>query len=918
MLAVEQAVRWWLPPRGNAFRMNWLLLKNSLLVSGLTTLLAVALGFVAALALAALERRGRNLLLAAAVVALALPPFLVTNCWLHYLGATGAWRAWLPLNPFSLGGTVWILVLLLWPITLWAVWGAWQRLEAAQLEADPAVTGWALIRWLLFPLARPALGLAALLTFVLALNNFAVPSLLQVKVFPAEVWVQFNTTLDTAAAFRASWPLIVAPVLLLVGCGRREIAWPCIAGPVAPAIIRRQLGAVWVWSCGGITLLLCALSVGLPLVQLGAAKRTWIELAGALAAGQGAVWNSFWFAAVSATLVVGLGLAAGVMAPGRARSTAALPALEMLPWLLFLVPGVLLGIGLIALFNRGPFLRLYRSAGIVIVALVLRYLAIGWTGARHALRATDRDLAEAARLDGAGRWRVLRCVEWPQIAPLVAAAWYVVYLLGLWDVESLVLIIPPGGETLALRVFNLLHYGHNAQVNALCLALLGLAVAPLAVWAAIRSGGKWMRRREIQNPETAAGRAASTGIGRRTKCAPPHLRGGPAGLRRSLSGFRLNVGLGAVRHGRQVGGILGLVFLLGGCSPPSPENAAPVASRFFRAVRIIGTRGVAPGQFNQPRSVAVDREDNLFVVDMTGRVQKFAPDGRYLLSWQMPTTDFDPDLSLERDADGNILVLEPHFARVNHFTPDGRLLGQWGARGTNAGQFQMPCAVAVDSRGEVFVSEYDQVERIQKFRLEPASVGIPNSALRSPPSNGAVGPAPLGRFLLSFGTPGTAPGELNRAEGLGVDAQDRLYVADSCNHRIQVFDADGRFLRAFGQAGSGPGALSYPYDVCVDAEGRVIVWEFGNSRLQVFDAGGRSLEIIGGPGAAPGRFANPWSVALDSHGNLYVADTQNHRVQKFIRGPSPSSKAKVQGPTSAVTGHGLGLGTLDFGPSTHP
>ncbi len=904
--------------------MNWLLLKNSLLVSGLTTLLAVALGFVAALALATLERRWRNLLLASAVVALALPPFLVTNCWLHYLGATGAWRAWLPVNLFSPGGTVWILTLLLWPITLWAVWGAWQRLEAAQLEADPAVTGWVLVRWLLFPLARPALGLATLLTFVLALNNFAVPSLLQVKVFPAEVWVQFNTTLDTAAAFGTSWPLIVAPVLLLVGCGRREIAWPRVAGPVAPAIIRRQLGAVWVWSCGGITLLLGALSVGLPLVQLGAAQRTWIELAGALAAGQGAVWNSFWFAAVSATLVVGLGLAAGIMAPGGRRSTAALPALETLPWLLFLVPGVLLGIGLIVLFNRGPFLLLYRGAGIVIVALGLRYLAIGWTGARHALRATDRELAEAARLDGAGRWRVLRCVEWPQIASPLAAAWYVVYLLGLWDVESLVLIIPPGGETLALRVFNLLHYGHNAQVNALCLVLLGLAVAPLAVWAAFRSGGKWMRRREIRNPKPEIRGKPETGnpktVGRHatstrnrlgTKRTPSILGGGAVpssfGLRNSEFGFRPPAALAAVAAG------FGAALLLAGCTPPPPESTAPVVSRFFRAVQIIGARGVAPGQFNQPRSVAVDREDNLFVVDMTGRVQKFAPDGRYLLSWQMPTTDFDPDLSLERDADGNILVLEPHFARVDHFTPAGQLLGQWGARGTNAGQFQMPCAVAVNSRGEVFVSEYDQVERIQKFRLElePAPAGLPSS-------KGTAGPAPLGRFLLSFGKPGTAPGELNRAEGLGVDAQDRLYVADSCNHRIQVFDADGRFLRAFGQAGSGPGELSYPYDVCVDGAGRVVVCEFGNSRLQVFDAGGRSLEIIGGPGAAPGRFANPWSVALDSHGNLYVADTQNHRVQKFIRGPNPSSKSKVQGPTSAVTGHDLGLGTLDFGLSTHP
>ena len=66
--------------------MNWPLLKNSLLVGGLTTLLATTLGFLSALWLTALEKRWRNFFLAAAIIALALPPFLVTNCWLDLLG----------------------------------------------------------------------------------------------------------------------------------------------------------------------------------------------------------------------------------------------------------------------------------------------------------------------------------------------------------------------------------------------------------------------------------------------------------------------------------------------------------------------------------------------------------------------------------------------------------------------------------------------------------------------------------------------------------------------------------------------------------------------------------------------------------------------------------------------------------------
>ena len=157
---------------------------------------------VAALWLATLERRWRNVFLAASVVAMALPPFLVTNCWISLLGETSTLRAWLPLKIYSLGGTIWILALLLWPITLFAALAAWRRLEAAQIECEPAMTGFALLRWLLIPVAKGELPLAAVLTFVLALNNFAVPAILQTKVLPDEMWVQFNTKFDTLAALK--------------------------------------------------------------------------------------------------------------------------------------------------------------------------------------------------------------------------------------------------------------------------------------------------------------------------------------------------------------------------------------------------------------------------------------------------------------------------------------------------------------------------------------------------------------------------------------------------------------------------------------------------------------------------------------------------------------------------------------------
>ncbi|MDB6122783.1 MAG: repeat containing protein [Pedosphaera sp.] len=783
--------------------MNWTLIKNSLLVSGLATLLSVLFGLLAALWLSGITLKWRQRWLALVVMTLALPPFLVTNCWLHYLGQAGAWHGWLPLNIFTLGGTVWISSLLVWPITTFAALSAWRRLEANQLESDMAVTGGSLVCGLLLPMARGTLVQGAVLTFVLVLNNFAVPAILQTKVFPEEVWVEFNTTFNMRGALLLSWPMVVVPIVLLIWLRRRASAWPSLQSAVSAKLFRQQLGSTWFRGCGLFTLFILALSVGLPVFQLISTGRTWVELPGAIAAGQSAIWNSLWLSALSATvcmviaffgwrLPIGLGL-----------------------WFSFLVPGVLLGIAFIWLFNRPYLTAFYQSAGMVIFAFAIRYLAFGWNGLKHAMESVDRDLNDAARLEGANRWQMLRRVQWPQISLQVAALWYVTFLLCLWDVESIVMIVPPGCETLALRVFNLLHFGHNAQVNALCLTLLVVAITPLLLWVVgqkiVKMRGAW--------------------------CV---LRGG---------GISVSVAL-------LVGGT---IITLSGCSPGNSATERAIESKFFSRVQIIGTRGAGVGEFNKPRSVAVDKKDNLYVVDMTGRVQKFSPEGKFLLSWQMPQTDLGKPKGMCCDNDGDIVVLEPHYQRVNFFSPEGKLVAQWGEHGTNAGQLTLPRCVAVNSHSNVIVTEYTLVDRVQEFS-----------------ANGK-------KLIHNFGQAGTANGEFNRAEGLGLDAADRMYVADSCNHRIQVFSPDGKWLRTYGKAGEKVGELSYPYDIRLDKAGRQYVCEFGNSRIQIFDANDQPLEIIGHAGGAPGEFSNPWSIALDSKGNLYVADSQNHRVQKFLR-----------------------------------
>lgn len=450
------------------------LLLNSLITSSIATALAVAFGFATALFASALPAHAQRVVAIIAIMALALPPFVVVNCWLHYLGGTGVWRTWLNVDIFNRCGVAWLMALMLWPITFAATWSAWKSLDSAHLEAEPSLSGAALVRWLLFPTARNGIAAAAVLSFALALNQFSIPAILQVKVLPVEFWIRFNTNLRVGDAFAACWPIIVIPFAALLFLGRSNFRWSAETGPANACSFRRQLGPVLVTFTGTVAVVIIGLSVALPLLQLLGSPRTWVELPQVFNATLPVIFNTFAFAACAALLAV---VISSLM--WRFRVAALL-------WLPFLMPGMLLSLALIWLLNRTFLEVIYQSAGIIIIALCLRSVGPVWALVRHGFYSVDGPLLEAAQLEGLRGWAFFRHAYLPRITPAVLAAWYIAYLLSLWDVETIILLYPPGSETLALRAFNLLHYGHTAQVNGICLLLIALAVGPALLYFVVR------------------------------------------------------------------------------------------------------------------------------------------------------------------------------------------------------------------------------------------------------------------------------------------------------------------------------------------------------------------------------------------------------------------------------------------------
>jgi sugar lactone lactonase YvrE len=133
----------------------------------------------------------------------------------------------------------------------------------------------------------------------------------------------------------------------------------------------------------------------------------------------------------------------------------------------------------------------------------------------------------------------------------------------------------------------------------------------------------------------------------------------------------------------------------------------------------------------------------------------------------------------------------------------------------------------------------------------------------------------------TIGKRGSEPGEFNYPTNLAVDARGRLYVTDTLNFRIQIFDAQGRFVSTFGTLGDTPGCLNRPKGIGVDSEGHIYVIDASFNNFQIFDERGQLLLFVGAGGNSPGEFFLPAGLFIDERDRIYVADQGNSRVQVF-------------------------------------
>jgi DNA-binding beta-propeller fold protein YncE len=298
-------------------------------------------------------------------------------------------------------------------------------------------------------------------------------------------------------------------------------------------------------------------------------------------------------------------------------------------------------------------------------------------------------------------------------------------------------------------------------------------------------------------------------------------------------------------------------------APAAPSDSAKKKQKWMD--RLAGKRQIDeikaphPHILVEPNGVAVDSKGNIYVADtyvgavfiFNTEVEKvgFIHNGREV--------HFEQVIGLAIDDDDRLFVSDSHLRTIFVFDPAHRLVASFGAD-----SLQRPSGIALDTKNRLLY-----VADVVKNHI-------------------AVFDADTFKFQRAIGVPPEKPGDEDpgtfaRPTNVAVDAKGNIYVSDTINNRIQIFDAEGNFLSMFGRGGDGPGYFGRPKGLAVDRDGHIWVADASMDRVQVFDRKGQLAGYFGMHGTLPGQFVLPTGVAIDSQNRVMVTEQFKGRLQIF-------------------------------------
>jgi sugar lactone lactonase YvrE len=338
--------------------------------------------------------------------------------------------------------------------------------------------------------------------------------------------------------------------------------------------------------------------------------------------------------------------------------------------------------------------------------------------------------------------------------------------------------------------------------------------------------------------------------------------------------------------------ILITLFLVTSCTNKSPT--ATVTTLAGNGALGLANGKVVSASFSNPMGIAVDSIGNAYVADSRNNIiRKINTDGMVTTlagsgvagsaDGKGNAASFFFPTALAADAAGNVYVADTHNSLIRKITPDGvvtTLAGRLPAnpvyKKNDTARFDNPYGIAADKKGNLFVCDWDK-DVIKK-----------------------ISPAGKVTIFAGSGDRGSKDGIGTKAsfylpEGIVIDSKGNLYITDTYNNMIRKISPDGAVTTLAGKSAKGSAdgkgsaaSFNHPDGITVDKNSNVYVADVGNNKIRKITPDGMVSTFAGSKihGAANGdvsaaSFYRPYGITIDKNGSLYVADYQNNLIRKI-------------------------------------
>jgi iron(III) transport system permease protein len=454
----------------------WPLLGNSIRLALATTVVCALVGVPAGLLFAKSDLPLRSAFMWLLTVPFVLPPYFIALGWSRLVAVAGP-TAWDCL--FGFAGCVLVLSSTFLPITMLLTFASACNVDGRLEEAGRLAAGWpAVLRRITVPLSVPGIAFSLVLVFLLAIGELSVPNFLRYPVLPVLSFTQFAASYNFGAATAAAVPLaafaFTGVLIESAFLQNRVFTFRSVGRGLLISLGR------WKGFFAAIVGLLSIALVILPLSALFAEAFSLNAMNEAMQQAGASVLRSVIYSAIAATILMTIGFLLGYSMRGGGRRV-----LNFLTLALFAIPGTVLSIGLVRLWNSPITWFIYTTPTLMILGYTAQYCAVTTRMSLAGFLVIPKTLDEAARLGGASWTRRLFRIFVPLSTRTLTCSWLAAYILCLRDVPIGLMTAPPGGDPLPARILTMMANGAPPLIASLCLIMAMASLIPLAILARV-------------------------------------------------------------------------------------------------------------------------------------------------------------------------------------------------------------------------------------------------------------------------------------------------------------------------------------------------------------------------------------------------------------------------------------------------